>query len=34
MIANGMTNRVIAEQMMITERTVKAHVGAILGNLA
>lgn len=33
MIANGMTNRVIAEQMMITERTVKAHVGAILEKL-
>lgn len=33
MIANGMTNRVIAEQMTITERTVKAHVGAILEKL-
>lgn len=33
MIADGMPNRVIAENMAITERTVKAHVGAILDKL-
>jgi DNA-binding NarL/FixJ family response regulator len=32
-IADGLQNRQIAEQMHITERTVKAHVGAILEKL-
>ncbi|WMW79457.1 response regulator transcription factor [Undibacterium cyanobacteriorum] len=33
MVANGLPNRVIAEKMSITERTVKAHVGAVLEKL-
>lgn len=33
LVADGMQNRQIAEQMAITERTVKAHIGSILEKL-
>ena len=33
LIADGMTNAAIAEQLFITERTVKSHVSNILGKL-
>lgn len=33
LMAEGMSNRAIAEQLGVTERTVKCHVGAILAHL-
>jgi DNA-binding NarL/FixJ family response regulator len=33
LVAQGQSNRVIAEQLIITERTVKFHVSAIMGKL-
>jgi DNA-binding NarL/FixJ family response regulator len=33
LVAQGQSNRVIAEQLVITERTVKFHVSAIMGKL-
>jgi len=33
LVASGMANKAIARELGITERTVKAHVGSILGKL-
>ena len=33
LIANGMTNKQIAEQLVISEKTVKTHVSSLLGKL-